>query len=167
MILQDIINIIEAAAPLHAQELWDNSGLQLGERTANINAALLTVDVTESVVDEAIMKGCDLIVSHHPLFFLPIKQLVGETMQQRCALKAIRNNIAIYSAHTSLDNAPTGVSHHMAKVLGMVDCKVLVANPMDATLGSGVIGDLQEAMSPKQFVEYVAEVFACDKTPVR
>ena len=67
MILQDIINIIESVAPLSYQEAWDNSGLQVGDRNAEIHAALLTVDVTESVVDEAIEKHCDLIISHHPL----------------------------------------------------------------------------------------------------
>ena len=82
MILQDIINIIESVAPLSYQESWDNSGLQVGDRNAEVNAALLTVDVTESVVNEAIDKHCDLIISHHPLLFHGLKHLTGSTPQE-------------------------------------------------------------------------------------
>ena len=89
MILQDIINIIESVAPLSYQEAWDNSGLQVGDRNAEIHAALLTVDVTESIVDEAIEKHCDFIISHHPLLFRGLKQLTGSTPQERCVEKAI------------------------------------------------------------------------------
>ena len=83
MILQDIINIIESVAPLNYQENWDNSGLQVGNRNAKVNEALLTVDVTESVVNEAIALGCNLIISHHPLLFRGIKHLTGATPQER------------------------------------------------------------------------------------
>ena len=117
MILQDIINIIESVAPLSYQEDWDNSGLQVGDRNAEVNAALLTVDVTESVVDEAITLGCDLIVSHHPLLFRGLKQITGSTPQERCVLKAIQHNIAIYSAHTSMDCWLHGVSGKIADKL--------------------------------------------------
>ena len=157
MILQDIINIIESVAPLSYQEDWDNSGLQVGDRNAEVNAALLTVDVTESVVDEAIALGCDLIVSHHPLLFRGLKQLTGYTPQERCVLKAIEHRIAIYSAHTSMDSWLHGVSGRMAKKLGVQDYRILVENKEN--VGLGVIGQLAEPISIVDFVSHVAKVF--------
>ena len=159
MILQDIINIIESVAPLSYQEAWDNSGLQVGDRNAEVNRALLTVDVTESVVDEAISLGCDLIVSHHPLLFRGLKQLTGSTPQERCVEKAIRHGIAIYSAHTSMDSYLHGVSGRMAEKLGIANYRVLVPSSKDAEVGLGVIGELAEAMDNEAFVARVAQVF--------
>ena len=159
MILQDIINIIESVAPLSYQEAWDNSGLQVGDRNAEVNRALLTVDVTESVVDEAISLGCDLIVSHHPLLFRGLKQLTGSTPQERCVEKAIRHGIAIYSAHTSMDSYLHGVSGRMAEKLGIADYRVLIPSANDAKVGLGVIGELMEAVDNEAFVAKVAQVF--------
>ena len=159
MILQDIINIIESVAPLSYQEIWDNSGLQVGDRNAEVKKALLTVDVTESVVDEAISLGYDLIVSHHPLLFRGLKQLTGSTPQERCVEKAIRHGIAIYSAHTSMDSYLHGVSGRMAEKLGIADYRVLIPSTNDAKVGLGVIGELMEAVDNEAFVSKVAQVF--------
>ena len=159
MILQDIINIIESVAPLSYQETWDNSGLQVGDRNAEVKKALLTVDVTESVVDEAISLGYDLIVSHHPLLFRGLKQLTGSTPQERCVEKAIRHGIAIYSAHTSMDSYLHGVSGRMAEKLGIADYRVLIPSVNDAKVGLGVIGELMEAVDNEAFVAKVAQVF--------
>ena len=159
MILQDIINIIESVAPLSYQETWDNSGLQVGDRNAEVKKALLTVDVTESVVDEAISLGYDLIVSHHPLLFRGLKQLTGSTPQERCVEKAIRHGIAIYSAHTSMDSYLHGVSGRMAEKLGIADYRVLIPSTNDAKVGLGVIGELMEAVDNEAFVAKVAQVF--------
>ena len=167
MILQDIINIIESVAPLSYQEAWDNSGLQVGDRNAEVREALLTVDVTESVVNEAISTGCDLIVSHHPLIFRGLKHLTGATPQERCVIKALRHNIAIYSAHTSMDSYLHGVSGRMAEKLGIVDYGVLVPSANAAEVGLGVIGDLAEPMNSEAFVEHVAQVFAAPNTALR
>lgn len=167
MILQDIINIIESVAPLSYQEDWDNSGLQVGNRNAEVRMALLTVDVTESVVDEAIDLGCDLIVSHHPLLFTGLKQLAGATPQQRCVEKAIRNNIAIYSAHTSMDKYLHGVSGRMAEKLGIENYRILVPSSHDENVGLGVIGKLPSPMPADMFVEHVASVFAAKGAAVR
>ena len=157
MILKDIINIIESVAPLSYQEDWDNSGLQVGDRNAKVNAALLTVDVTESVVDEAISLGCDLIVSHHPLLFRGLKQITGYTPQERCVLKAIQHGIAIYSAHTSMDCWLHGVSGKIAQKLGVQDYRILVES--QENVGLGVIGRLPEPMSMQAFMAHVAQVF--------
>ena len=127
MLLQHIIDIIESAAPLRWQEAWDNSGLQVGEPNAEIRRALLTTDVTEDVVSEAIDGSFDLIISHHPLLFKGLKRLTASTPQERIVRDAIRHGIAIYSAHTSMDSAPNGVSARMAQIIAMTDCRILCA----------------------------------------
>ena len=165
MILQDIINIIESVAPLSYQEDWDNSGLQVGDRNAEVNAALLTVDVTESVVNEAIALGCELIVSHHPLLFRGLKQITGSTPQERCVLKAIQHNIAIYSAHTSMDSWLHGVSGRMAKKLGVKEYRILLES--QDNVGLGVIGQLPEPMSLHELVAHVAKVFGIEGAGLR
>lgn len=167
MILQDIINIIESVAPLSYQEAWDNSGLQVGDRNAEVHEALLTVDVTESVVNEAISMGCDLIVSHHPLLFRGLKHLTGATPQERCVMKALRHNIAIYSAHTSMDSYLHGVSGRMAEKLGIRDYRILIPSVSHAEAGLGVIGDLPQPMDNEEFVAFVARVFATPNTSLR
>ena len=158
MILQDIINIIESVAPLSYQESWDNSGLQVGDRNAKVHAALLTVDVTESVVDEAIEKHCDLIISHHPLLFHGLKHITGNTPQERCVEKAIRNNIAIYSSHTSMDTYLHGVSGKIADKLDFVNYKILCPT-YNENIGLGVIGTLKNPMHSEEFIHFVQKVF--------
>ncbi len=167
MILQDIINIIESVAPLSYQEAWDNSGLQVGDRNAEVHEALLTVDVTESVVNEAISIGCDLIISHHPLIFRGLKQLTGATPQERCVMQALRHNIAIYSAHTSMDSYLHGVSGRIAEKLGIRDYRILIPSVSHAEAGLGVIGDLPQPMDNEEFVAFVARVFATPNTSLR
>ena len=167
MILQDIINIIESVAPLSYQETWDNSGLQVGDRNAEVHEALLTVDVTESVVNEAISLGCDFIVSHHPLLFRGLKHLTGATPQERCVMQALRHNIAIYSAHTSMDSYLHGVSGRMAEKLGIQDYRILIPSASHVGAGLGVIGDMAEPMDNEEFVAFVARVFATPNTFLR
>lgn len=155
MLLQHIIDIIESVAPRSWQEEWDNSGLQVGNPTADIKAALLTTDVTESVVSEAVSKGCNLIVSHHPLLFRGLKQVCGQNAAARCVEMAIRHDIAIYSGHTNMDSALRGVSGRMAEVLGVQDYRILVGEEH----GLGVIGTLAEAMDPQTFLTLVRNRF--------
>ena len=102
MLLREIIHSIELVAPRSAQEEWDNSGMQVGDTGRDIQSILLTTDVTEDVVNEAIMLGCDLIVSHHPLLFRGLKQVCGQTPQARVVELAIKHNIAIYSYKSGL-----------------------------------------------------------------
>ena len=160
MILQDIINIIESVAPLSYQESWDNSGLQVGDRNADVHAALLTIDVTESVVDEAINKRCDLIISHHPLLFHGLKHLTGETPQERCVEKAIRHNIAIYSSHTAMDAYIHGVSGKIADKFGINHYQILCPTT-EQNIGLGVIGTLNNPMNSDDFIRFVQDVFDC------
>lgn len=112
-------------APLPLQESYDNAGLQVGLHETEVKGALLCLDVTEEVIDEAVTSECNLIISHHPLLFKPLKRITGANYVERCILKAISNNIAIYSAHTNLDNAAGGVNFKIAEKLGLKNLKIL------------------------------------------
>jgi dinuclear metal center YbgI/SA1388 family protein len=126
MKLKDLTSFLDSAIPLSFQEGYDNAGLQVGMPDKEISSALITLDITEEVLDEAGYAGCDLIVSHHPLIFNGIKQLSGRTVIERILLKAIKKDVAIYSAHTNLDVLENGVSRKMAEKLGLKNIKVLV-----------------------------------------
>ena len=173
MILRQIIDIIESAAPLKWQEEWDNSGLQVGDTDAEISAVLVTVDVTETVLKEAVSRGCNLIISHHPLIFHGLKRLTGATPVERCVIDAVRHNIAIYSSHTPLDSWIHGVSGEMAERCGVRNCRILVPTDSDTATeqhGLGVIGSLPEPVPFSAFLQTVKTTFAADTlsyTPAR
>src|SRR4030042_962558 len=125
MKLQDLSAFLDSAIPLSCQESYDNSGLQVGLPDKEINSALLCLDITDEVLDEAGYTGCDVIISHHPLIFQGIKRLSGRTITERLLLKAIKQDVAIYSAHTSLDVIGSGVSRKMAEKLKLQNIKTL------------------------------------------
>lgn len=126
MKIKEIISHIEEFAPVSYQESYDNSGLIIGNSSSEVNSALLTIDVTEEIIDEAIAKKCGLIISHHPLIFDGIKRLNGNNSVEKIIIKAIKNDIAIYSAHTNLDNVESGVSGKICEKLNLKNCKVLI-----------------------------------------
>ena len=123
--IKDIINELEKFAPLCIQENYDNAGLIVGNKEAVCNAALLTVDTTEDVVDEAINKGLNLIISHHPIVFSGLKSITGKNYIERTVIKAIKNDIAIYAAHTNFDSVISGVNAKISEKLNLTSCKVL------------------------------------------
>lgn len=123
--IADIITAIERVAPPGLQESYDNTGLQIGNKDAECTGVLICVDATPKIVKEAADKGCNLIVSHHPLFFKGIKRLTGSTLVERTAIDAIAQGIAIYSGHTSVDSFSGGISIRMAEMLGLHDIRVL------------------------------------------
>ena len=124
--IKEIVDALEMFAPLPLQDGFDNAGLQVGLTDAEVTGVLLCLDVTEKVVDEAVASGCNLIVSHHPLIFSPLKRITGATYVERCVMKALSNGVAIYSAHTNIDNAPGGVNYRIAEKLGLQNLKILV-----------------------------------------
>ncbi len=125
MLLRNIIDHLENVAPVHYQESYDNAGLIVGDKANEVESALITLDVTEEVIDEAISKNCGLIISHHPLIFKGIKRITGDNEVERCLIKAIRNNIAIYAAHTNLDSITGGVNSKICAKLGLKNCRIL------------------------------------------
>jgi dinuclear metal center YbgI/SA1388 family protein len=125
MQISEITNYIESVAPLAYQESYDNAGLLVGNPNDEVEKALICLDVTEAVVDEAIGGGFQLIIAHHPLIFGGLKKLNGKNEVERCVLKAIRNNIAIYAAHTNLDSVHGGVNSKICTKLQLQNCKIL------------------------------------------
>jgi dinuclear metal center YbgI/SA1388 family protein len=125
MLVKDIIAIIEDYAPPVYQESYDNSGLQVGDTDAKVTGILLSLDITETIVDEAIERKCNMIVAHHPLLFSGLKRISGRTYVERVVQKAIKNDINIYAAHTNLDNVRNGVNAKIAEKLGLTGTAIL------------------------------------------
>jgi dinuclear metal center YbgI/SA1388 family protein len=170
--IHEIVSAFEAVAPLALQESYDNSGLIVGEMGAQVSKALLCLDSTEAVVDEAIAKGCDLIIAHHPIVFGGLKRFTGGDYVQRALIKAIRNNIAIYACHTNLDNVLRGgVNERIAQQLGFAVERVLRPVAADfgslagvgrlddsdvfRTAGAGVLCKLQKPMNVLDFLQHL------------
>ena len=127
MRIKDLLCCIEQIAPVSLQEGFDNSGVQVGNINQEAKAALLCIDVTENVVDEAIALGCNLVISHHPLAFKSFKSLTGRTYIERCMMKACKHDLVIYAAHTNLDNAAEGINYYLAKMFGLQHIRILDA----------------------------------------
>ncbi len=125
MEIKKIISEIEKFAPLVYQEDYDNSGLIVGDKNNICKAVLLSIDVTEEVVDEAIEKGANLIISHHPIIFSGLKRITGANYIQRTVIKALKNDIAIYASHTNMDNVYSGVNGKICEKIGLKNCKIL------------------------------------------
>lgn len=155
MTIQTIIGAIQRVAPTHLQESYDNSGLQLGDPNAECTGALLCVDVTPERVDEAVARGYNLIISHHPVLFHGLKQIVGATPQQEVVMRALRSGVAIYSAHTSLDNAPGGVSAVLAQAIGLRYIAPLLPTVSDPMAGSGALAEAVPPVTAHQLAEMV------------
>ena len=154
------MSALEQFAPLPLQESWDNAGLQVGLTEAEVSGALLCLDVTERVVDEALEKGCNLIVSHHPLLFRGLKTISDLTDVQRTVRKAIQHEVAVISMHTNMDNAEGGVNHKMVEKLGLQDVQFMAPKTVDGvTCGSGVVGTLATPMAARDFVQKVKTAF--------
>ena len=129
MQVKDISRAIEAYAPIAYQESYDNCGLQVGDPDAHITGVLISLDVTEDIVAEAIERGCNMIVVHHPLIFSGLKRITGRSYVERVVHMAIRHDINIYAAHTNMDNVHNGVNERVAHKLGLVDTRILLPKP--------------------------------------
>ncbi len=162
MKIKEVVETLERFAPLPLQESYDNAGLQIGLTEAEeVSGVLLCLDVTEEVIDEAVRCGCNLVVAHHPLLFRGVKCVDGSTLVTRCLQKAIRQGVAVYAAHTNLDNVRGGVNWRIAEKLGLEHLNFLLPVP-DGKSGSGLIGDLPVAMKPIDFLRKVKQTFAVD-----
>ncbi len=152
MKVQDIINAIESVAPKALQESWDNSGLLVGDANAIVEKALIALDITEAIIDDAIKNKETLIIAHHPLIFGSIKSITGRNEVERCLIKAIQNNIAIYCAHTNLDVVKNGVSWKMAEKLQLNNVRTLIPQ-------SGILKKLSVFIPEKQLHEVREAIF--------
>lgn len=157
MKIKDVIAPLEDFAPLYLQESYDNAGLQVGTTEAESSGVLLCLDVTEAVLEEAHTNGCNMVVSHHPLLFHPLRTVSDRSYVERCVRLAILYGITIYSAHTNLDNAPQGVNFEIARRLDLDSPQFLVENGKGG--GSGVVGSLKTPITAEAFIQKVKKVF--------
>ena len=149
MKIKDVISTLEQFAPLPLQESYDNAGLQIGLTEADVSGVLLCLDVTEAIVQEAIDKGCNMIVSHHPLLFHGLKQIGDSNYVQRAAVMAIKNDIAIVSMHTNLDNVEGGVNSEIARCLGA-----------EGEVTEGLfVGEFAQPLSAEEYIYNVKKIF--------
>ncbi|MDE6159782.1 MAG: Nif3-like dinuclear metal center hexameric protein [Bacteroidaceae bacterium] len=151
MKIKEIVCALERFAPLPLQESYDNAGLQVGLTEVEASGALLCLDVTEEVIQEAVDLGCNMVVAHHPLLFRGVKRVSDTTQVERCLRLAVKNDICIYAAHTNLDNAEDGVNYKMAEKLGLMDVV-----PLE---GGGVLGYLMAEEDSLAFLQRVKDVF--------
>lgn len=158
MQIKDITDVIEASAPLSLQEPYDNSGLIVGHHDDEVTSALLCVDVTEEVLDEAESLGSELVISHHPIIFDPLKRLTGANHVQRIVERAIKKGIALYACHTNLDGVKDGMSYRLAEQLGIKELSVLSPGLPDGSgNGFGIIGSLTKEMPTAAFIRDMKE----------
>lgn len=165
MTVKDITNLLEELAPLSWAEEFDNVGLLVGDPQSRVSGVLVSLDTLENVVEEAIAKNANMIVSFHPIIFKGLKQLTPTDYVSKVVLKCVQHGISIYSMHTALDNASLGVNHEIAERLGLQKVEVLINNPNlkpqkhEGALGMGRIGLLPEAMEEKDFLKHLKAIF--------
>ena len=158
--IKEVVNALERFAPLPLQEDFDNAGLQVGLTETEVSGALLCLDVTEKVLDEAIALGCNLVVSHHPLVFRALKRVSDSNYVQRCVIKAIKHDTTIVSMHTNMDNALDGVNFKIAEKMGLQGAHFFAPKTVgDIEGGSGVVGDLPEPMDARDFISMLKTTF--------
>ena len=156
--IKQVLSALEQFAPLPLQESWDNAGLQIGLTEAEVSGALLCLDVTEKIIDEAVAKGCNLVVSHHPLLFRGLKQVSDANDVQRTVRKAIKHDICVISMHTNMDNAKGGVNFKIAERLGATPIGAISEAPTEKI--PMVLADLPEPMEAFAFISLVKERFS-------
>lgn len=159
MKVRDICTLVENFAPLKLQEDYDNAGLILGDPAAQVKAVLVCLDVSEAVLDEALEKGCNMVVSHHPLIFRGIKSITGKNPQERTLIKAIQNKIAIYAGHTNVDAVMDGVNGKICEKLNLSSTAILVPKENMSNVGAGMTGFLTRALEEKDFLILLKQVF--------
>ncbi len=156
MKIKEIINLIESTVPPIHAESWDNTGIQIGDPEQEVKGILLALDFNEKVLDEAIEKGANMIITHHPYIFNPLKKITTSAYNTRLIIKAIKNDITVFAAHTNLDNGYDGLNYFVGKKLNLkdvvtLDCKI-------ENNGSGVIGFLPQPMQESDFLNMIKKV---------
>ncbi len=169
----DITAVLEAFAPLRIQESWDNSGLLIGSADDPVHGVLVGFDCTPELIREAVEKGCDLVVTHHPLIFKGLRRISGQDPVGAAVMEAVKAGVAVYAAHTTADKVLEGVSGAMARRLGLEDIRILEGE--DEDVGLGCIGTLPSPLTGEQALAWVKERFGlrlirCSRplpTPIR
>lgn len=151
--VKDLLDFLDGYAPFSLAESWDNVGLMVGDPTATVSGIFVSLDPTLNVFDEARASGCNTLVSHHPLLFHPLKQILTNTVQGRLLKQALLDDLNIIACHTNLDVVPGGVSDALAAKIGLRETEPLVGRDCSTSCGFGRIGDVDAAMSGHRFLE--------------
>ena len=158
MKIRDVTGYLETIAPSALQESYDNAGLIVGDPATEVTGVLTSLDCTEAIVEEAAARGCNLVVAHHPIVFRGLKRLNGANYVERTVIRAIQLGVAIYAIHTNLDNVrDRGVNERIAQQLDLGNLRLLRAQNEAGTVGSGMVGELSEAMSETAFLAMLRE----------
>ncbi len=157
MLIADIIEYLDSKMHPELQEDYDNSGFLLGDPARECTGTLVALDLTEAVVDEAVEKRTNLIVTHHPLIFGGVKRITTQSAVGQLIIKLIKNDLAVYAAHTNLDNLKDGINGILAQVLGLTDCHILrqLKGQPSPDIGAGMVGSLPYALPTTAFLEQV------------
>ncbi len=158
MTVQEIIAILEEFAPREYACTWDNVGLMAGRKNAEVTHVYVALDADDFAVEEAVSLGCDMLLTHHPLLFSPIKKINEESIQGRRLLTLIENHIAYYAMHTSFDSAPGGMADLAAARLGLT--KVRVMEETMAPAGLGCVGRFPEPIRMDQLCQKIKGAFS-------
>ena len=157
MKVRDITNAIEEFAPLSLQEKWDNSGLVIGSPEDTVTGVMVGFDCTEELIEEALQKGCNMVVTHHPLIFKGVTSINAKDPVGAAIIAAVRGGVAVYAAHTSADKVIQGVSGDMARKLGLVNVQIL--EPDGEGTGLGCIGDFPKPLTADEALAAVKGAF--------
>ena len=159
MKVSEITEILDKWMPISIAEDFDNVGLIVGDLNSEVKNILVTLDTTLNVVDEALDKDCNLIVSYHPIIFNGLKKITTDSgYVQKSVIKAVKNNISVYAIHTSLDNHPEGISYFLSKKIGLKKISTLIPkidNKNNFKIGMGTKGELIEPMEENNFFDLI------------
>ena len=157
MKLIDIQYVLEDWSPISNAEDFDNVGLLVGNPSAIIKKALITLDTTQNILDEAINQNCNLIITFHPFLYKGDESLKSEEYVDEIIIKALKHNINIYAIHTNLDNNPKGVSFQIAKRLGLKNLEIMIKKDEKENIGMGMIGDLEIEKTETDFLNFLKD----------
>ena len=151
MKIKDVTAYLEGLAPLSTQESYDNCGLITGDKNSDVKGVLVSLDCTEAIIDEAIEKGCNLVVAHHPIVFKGLRKFNGANYVERTVIKALKNDVAIYAVHTNFDNYRFGVNAEIGKRMGLENLQILdpkanILNKVVVFVPNGHLDSVRDAM---------------------
>jgi len=155
--VKDILDIVERIAPAGLAEDWDNVGLMIGNPTAQVDTIMIGLDPTMDLLEEAASCGANLLITHHPFIFHPLRSVHLGTPEGKFAERAIRDRINVIGCHTNLDSAAEGVSHSLAQKLGLADIVPLVAHPDSEGCGMGRMGKYRQTITAEEFIVKLRE----------
>ena len=161
MKLNEFIAAIECRIPKCWAEEWDNPGLAYGDETAEISRVAVALDATEDTVSRAATAGCQLLFTHHPLIFRPLKHIYESVPPQKTLITAIQKNIALYAAHTNWDASPEGVNVILAEKLGLKNIARLEIPSAEGSFGIGAVGNFENQTTVKEIAEFLREAWGC------